>query len=179
MSRLLAGVYLSASGQLGVLELANDRHPDIGILWRTNDPILGKLESYKFHQMLYNFRYEDIDDKRYNFIILNEKDARALLNSWEFLGPLTSPELSAFHLMHLKPGVIWKEIDDRISRYIEILEVGDFFVKIRNIHTGRTTHASRDRFNGLKHNYAPCMIQNKKAILKNKQYKTHPKRKGK
>jgi len=57
--------------------------------------------------------------------------------------------------MKLKKGQIWKEVDKRFDRYIEIvgLDQRSRRIVIKNIETGRSTTARHNRFNGKSHGY--------------------------
>ena len=55
----------------------------------------------------------------------------------------------------IKIGQIWQEVDNRFTRYVEIISCVSFEgrVRIRSIDTGRETEASAHRFNGKKSGY--------------------------
>jgi len=56
--------------------------------------------------------------------------------------------------MEIKVGQIWKENDPRFVRTFEVLEVGDLWIKIKGIESGRRTSANRNRFNGKARGYS-------------------------
>lgn len=61
----------------------------------------------------------------------------------------------------IKVGQIWREVDPRFNRYIQVLEATDGVVRPIKIATidlatnalGRKTYASRERFNGKRGGY--------------------------
>ena len=177
MSSLLTGVYLSPSGQLALLEVCKDRKFNIDITWKI--PLLNRMFVEESDETQSHFMPYNLVLANNHFLPVDMQDINLLLSSWEFLGPLNFNPVSEYAKRFLRVGSIWTDYDDRLERFVEVIAIGDYFVTIKNIHTGRVTQASKERFNGDYRNYRLSNIQNKKVLLKKKTLKKHSKKKGK
>jgi len=67
--------------------------------------------------------------------------------------------------MRLKKGQVWREVDKRFDRYIEIVgfDQRSQRVMIKNMETGRFATARVNRFNGKSHGYE--FICNDKSLF--------------
>ena len=50
--------------------------------------------------------------------------------------------------MKVQPGQVWKELDGRFSREVQVVAVTPSHVEIRGLKSGRLTRAKIERFSG-------------------------------